>query len=138
MYNSAYGGNARVAGWFPLAGNYTTTIRRPTVLGWAFSLPDPTWYAGFTRILRVPGGGRNQCPWWPVRLFSALCSLKISAHFSPYHTHIALRGNDLYMCRRFWFAARSGVADHQAAAKSGDAHGIQYTPWRRLDFTSAR
>jgi len=38
----------------------------------------------------------------------------------------------------FWFAARSGVADHQAAAKSGDAHGIEYTPWRRLDFTSAR
>ncbi len=32
------------------------------------------------------------------------------------------------VCRHFLFAARSGVADHQAAAKSGAAHGIQYKP----------
>jgi hypothetical protein len=31
-------------------------IQRPTLIGWAFSIPDPAEHAGFARILRVPTG----------------------------------------------------------------------------------
>ena len=66
----------------------TTTIQRPTVLSWAFSLLVPAEHAGFARILRVPGGGQNQRPWSLVRPFSALCSLEISANFfAVAHAH---------------------------------------------------
>jgi len=36
----------------------------------------------------VPGGGQTRCPLWPVRPFSALCSLEISVNFSAVaHAH---------------------------------------------------
>jgi type I restriction enzyme M protein len=45
-------------------------------------------FAGFSRILRVPEGGQNRGRWAPVRPFSALCSLEISANsFAVAHAH---------------------------------------------------
>ena len=77
--------NPRVGGSIP---PLATTIQRPTVLSWAFSLLDPAEHAGFARILRVPGGGQTQCRWLSVRPFSALCSLGISANFfAVAHAH---------------------------------------------------
>ncbi len=65
-----------------------TTIQRPAVLGWAFSFVDPPKHAGFPHILRAPGGGQTRCLWRPVRPFSALCSLGISANFfAVAHAH---------------------------------------------------
>ena len=41
VYNHAHGIPASTAGRFPLKGNYTTKIQRPTVLSWAFSFVLP-------------------------------------------------------------------------------------------------
>ena len=80
----------------------STTIQRPTVLSWAFSLPDPAEHAGFARILRVPGGGQTERRWWPVRPFSALCSLRISANFfAVAHAH-RLAQQRLVRVSAFW------------------------------------
>ena len=81
VYNRAYGVLACVAGRFPLKGNYTTTIQRPTVLGWAFSFAGSAHHAGFRAVLRVPAvpgtGGMTR----PVRPCSALSSLETCANF---------------------------------------------------------
>ena len=41
VYNHAHADLARKAGRFPVTGNYTTKIQRPTVLSWAFSFVLP-------------------------------------------------------------------------------------------------
>ena len=53
VYNRAQGIPACTAGRFPLKGNYTTTIQRPTLLGWAFSFARNPHQAGLSAILRV-------------------------------------------------------------------------------------
>ena len=88
VYNRAYGVLACVAGRFPLKGNYTTNIQRPTVLSWAFSFADSARHAGFRAVLRVPAvaglGGITR----PVRPCSALSSLETCANFfAVAHAH---------------------------------------------------
>ena len=81
VYNLTYGVLAGEAGRFSLVGDYTTTIQRPTVLGWAFLFAGSAHCAGFRAILRVPTvsgmGGMTR----PVRPCSALSSLETYANF---------------------------------------------------------
>src|SRR6218665_3897722 len=81
VLNHAHGGHARAAGRFPLLGNYTTTIQRPTVLGWAFSFAAFVHHAGFQSILRVPATPGMGDLARPVRPCSALSSLETCASF---------------------------------------------------------
>lgn len=123
VYNLAYGVLAGEAGRFSLVGNYTTTIQRPTVLSWAFSFLDPAEHAGFARILRVPGGGQTQCRWLPVRPFSALCSLGISANFfAVAHVHRLARQRlvhvSAFLVRRpVWSSRPSGRGEVPGRAR---------------------
>ncbi len=80
-YNHAYGVLIRGEGRFPLTGNYTTTIQRPTVLSWAFSFVDSARHAGLPAILRVPAARCLTATTRPVRPCSALSSLETYANF---------------------------------------------------------
>lgn len=60
---------------------FSTTYRRPTVLGWAFSFAESAHHAGFPPVLRVPAAGRQTAPPRPVRPCSALSSLETCANF---------------------------------------------------------
>lgn len=59
VYNLAYGVVAGEAGRFSLVGDYTTTIQRPTSIGWVFSFPGSGTLRGVRR--------RSACatPWPP-------------------------------------------------------------------------
>lgn len=81
VYNLAYGVLAGEAGRFSLVGDYTTTIQRPTVLGWAFSFAESARHAGFRAVLRVPPAGRPTATTCPVRPCFALSSLETCANF---------------------------------------------------------
>ena len=92
----------------------STTIQRPTVLSWAFSFVLPAEHAGFPHILRVPGVGQTRGLWRPVRPFSALCSLGISANFfAVAHAHRLARQRvvrvSIFRVRRpAWISKPSG------------------------------
>ena len=73
---------------FHLLLKSTTTIQRPTVLGWAFLFVESARHAGFRAILRVPAvpsiGGLTRS----VRPCSALSSLETCANFfAVAHAH---------------------------------------------------
>jgi len=66
----------------------TTTIQRPTVLGWAFSFAGSPGRAGFRAILRVPAAPPVGGMTGPVRPCSALSSLETCANFfAVAHAH---------------------------------------------------
>ena len=81
VYNHAHGIPACTAGRFPLMGNYTTTIQRPTVLGWAFSFAGSPSRAGFGVVLRVPAAPGTGDTTRQVRPCFALSSLETCANF---------------------------------------------------------
>ncbi len=70
--------NQKVGGSIPPV---STTISRPTVLGWAFPILLPARHAGFSSIMRVPTVGGQGATTRPVRLCSALSSLETCANF---------------------------------------------------------
>ena len=57
-----------------------TSIRRPTLLGWAFPFLLPARHAGFAPIMRVPELCTVRTAGQPVWLSFALSSLKISTN----------------------------------------------------------
>ena len=66
---------------FKVRAESTTTIQRPTVLGWAFSFAESAHHAGLPPVLRVPPAGRPTATTRPVRPCSALSSLETCANF---------------------------------------------------------